>query len=316
MRIAKCAGGHFFDAEQYEACPHCGILEEPEAKDVPVARALEKHLVTVELFEEPRAPRVPVKAIAGVSLNIGKRSSQQDAAKIARRSFSDREAVLGVVCDGIGGSEGGAIASTLTVDVLLDHFTKLADDDMQAFLFQEIHQLDEQIAALKNDDEEPLRAGTTLVVAVVYESELYWVSVGDSRAYILREGELAQITTDHNYGMILQSKVEKGLVSEEVLRDHSEREKLISYIGYGGLRYIDQNGRPMPLLPGDAILLCSDGIYKTLTDDLLAKFLEVELPAQEIAEGLIKAVKSMKKEHQDNMSAVVIQIRAQEEKPG
>lgn len=312
MRIAKCEGGHYFDADQFDECPHCGVLEAPEAEDIPIAGAMGLHPITMELFEEPGVPRIPVIAVTGVALNIGKRSSQQDAAKVARKSFADREAVLGIVCDGIGGSAGGGIASALSTELFLDDFNDLADDDMQAFLLREVHRLDERIAALKNDDEEPLRTGTTLVAAMVYEGELYWVSVGDSRAYILREGELAQITVDHNYGMILQSKVDKGLVSEEILRDHTEKEKLISYIGYGGLRYIDQNGRPMPLLPDDVILLCSDGVYRTLGDDWLAKFLSVGLPAQEIAEGLVKAVLQMEKENQDNMSAVVIQIKAWE----
>jgi len=127
---------------------------------------------------------------------IGNREQQQDRAGYELKE----DGGIVVICDGMGGHEGGQIASTLAVNMLLDRFLETYPCKMIGKMLEDaVVRIDESVADLKHEDGTRMRCGSTLVAIVVKNHELHWVSVGDSHAYILRNGELVQISQDHVY---------------------------------------------------------------------------------------------------------------------
>ena len=116
------------------------------------------------------------------------------------------------------------------------------------------------------------QTGSTLAAAVIKDDELYWVSVGDSRIYLYRRGEMTQLTTDHDYARELAREAALGNISPEEAATHPQRQALTSYLGLPFLSEIDRNEDPIILEPGDRILLCSDGLYKTIPDEEISQF--------------------------------------------
>jgi protein phosphatase len=111
------------------------------------------------------------------------------------------------------------------------------------------------------------KSGTTLTAALIYGDRLHWASVGDSRIYILRGGDIVQVSRDHNYSMLLREYVRQGRMEADDAESHPMRGALVSFIGSGNVRYIDTNRTPFALESGDIVLLCSDGLVKSLADE-------------------------------------------------
>ena len=114
------------------------------------------------------------------------------------------------------------------------------------------------------------------------------------------------VTTDHNYAMVLEQKVKKGLISAEEAKANPEREALVSYMGMGGLEYIDINPNPLELLDGDCILLCSDGLYRALSAEEIKSVIDSFDDTQTVAEALTAAALAKGKRNQDNTTAVLL----------
>ena len=244
----------------------------------------------------------------GLSSNIGRREYQQDVALASYENKDGDTRAIAILCDGMGGMNNGEIASNVCVNQIFDHFTENSEiSDFNAFLVDEACKADEYVSSLTDKDGESLNAGCTLVALIIEHKKMHWVSVGDSRVYILRNNEMVQITTDHNYMMILNEKVKNGeLQYEEAMADKS-REALISYIGMCGLKIIDANVKPFELKSDDFILVCSDGLYRTLNNDQIKSIIQknynnVSLAVQELVETAVCNGPST----QDNTSAILI----------
>jgi protein phosphatase len=203
---------------------------------------------------------------------IGDRETQQDCFGYHLKS---NEGIV-VVCDGMGGHEGGAIASNRAVASFLEDYEKTFPCNEPAELLRaSAKRIDEQIAALKNVYGEPMKAGSTCVAVILKEHRLYWCSVGDSRAYLLRKGEFVQLTQDQNYKMVLMEKIMAGLITEEEAAKELRRgEALISYLGIGGCSLNDYSATPIELIEGDRIILMSDGLYKLVPDEEIQRVAE------------------------------------------
>lgn len=240
---------------------------------------------------------------------LGHRKSQQDFAGL----LSNPHRVLGVLCDGMGGLQGGERASMTAVTMVLEDCEKEeTGTDCADFLCREAVRIDEAVYRMTTPEGKSLGAGTTVVAAQVDEDGLvWWISVGDSRIYLYRGGELTQLTRDHNYRNFLEDSLEKG----EITRDYFDREiqgrmaeALTSYIGRGQVEQIDRNLQPLRLQEGDQLLLCSDGLYKSLNQRQIEAMLtdnqiDVRVSAKRLVNmALAKAVKK-----QDNTTVILIQ---------
>ena len=149
-------------------------------------------------------------------------------------------------------------------------------------------------------------SGSTVVSALITGNALRWISVGDSRVYLYRDGQLSQLSRDHDLLQDWMPDILEGKRSmAEALRDPNGR-KLTSFIGMGELRHVDYNRTPIPLLPGDRVLLMSDGVYGTVSDAEMAAILRdcgsVQLAASHIGQRIMGAALP----YQDNYTLIVL----------
>lgn len=241
---------------------------------------------------------------------IGDRDDQQDSLGY---SLKQDEGLI-VVGDGMGGHEGGKLASELAVEVFLLHYDESRwSDNQTSVLVEAAKKADEMISQLKNADGALLKAGSTIVSIVVNRKKLMWCSVGDSRAYLMRDGEMVQLTLDHNYHTVLVEKMNAGLLDRREFEQENMRgEALISFLGIGNLALIDYSESPLELKKDDKIIIMSDGLYKIVTDAEIARILDNFNNIGEAVQALeLKARKKAKSanESRDNMTVALIKIK-------
>lgn len=244
--------------------------------------------------------------------HMGNRKYQQDSVYVSETKMlaaNKKTRVLAVVCDGMGGMADGGRAAQTGTQMMREDFQaieKAEEVNIPYFLESEVRKIDQVIAAFPKENGNG--SGSTIVAVVAEDNYLYWVSVGDSRIYSLRGNELHQITTDHNYLLRLSQMVAEGEMSIEEARRQPQKEALISFLGIGGLELIDISLTPMELAPGDAVLLCSDGITKTLTDEQIQEIMNSPTSSMtKKAETLVLAAVRGNPHSQDNTSAAILQ---------
>lgn len=247
----------------------------------------------------------------GLSSVIGKRKEQQDTVMADDEyMYYEKGRAIATLCDGMGGLNGGKQASLTCASLLNNAFHNIdIDDDISTFYRRIVQKLDSSVKGLKNDDGTLMNAGTTLISIAISSGKLNWLSVGDSRIYIVRNNKIKCITHDHNYSMILNDKVRKGEITQEEADKDSQKDALVSYIGMGGVKYIDINTKPFPLFDGDCILLCSDGLYRAVnTDEMLAIITAVNGDMKQGAVALTDFALSKKLRGQDNTSVILVKF--------
>ncbi len=200
--------------------------------------------------------------------HIGSRRYQQDSFGFADPGDGDFLAhggFLAVLCDGMGGMEHGDVASETAVRAMLDAYArKTPAESIPAALERSAREANQRViqAALKLGLREGV--GTTLVASVTHGQSLYFISVGDSAVYHVHAGEARMLNRPHVFANLLDEASAMGKISSLDAERHPEREALTSYIGIRVLEEIDYNTEAWPLAEGDAILLASDGMFKTL----------------------------------------------------
>ncbi len=194
---------------------------------------------------------------------------------LVRRNNEDCFAVdsdlrLAIVADGMGGEACGEVASALTVESLLTSFRELvAGDSRKSRLFSAVEQAHQRVQAESRSGHACGGMGSTVVAAAWDLPLLEVVSVGDSRVYLLRESDVQQITDDQNLGNQMRDSM--GWTPEQISR-FPQRHILTSAVGAGESIRIQQHS--LELIPGDRILLCTDGLH-----GLLIRRKSLSLPA-------------------------------------
>ena len=200
--------------------------------------------------------------------HIGARHYQQDSLGLADpedQAFLAHGGYLAVLCDGMGGMEHGDIASQTAVRAILDAYArKSPEESIPAALERSAREANERVieAALNLGLKDGV--GTTLVAAVLHSGFLYFISVGDSAVFHVRDGVLHMVNRPHVFANLLDQAADRGQISRSEAAQHPERESLTSFIGIHNLEEIDHNLEPWPVSEGDTILLASDGMFKTL----------------------------------------------------
>ncbi|MCI9537551.1 MAG: serine/threonine-protein phosphatase [Eubacterium sp.] len=244
--------------------------------------------------------------------HMGNRQYQQDSVFVSGSRIlaaNKKTRVLAVVCDGMGGMADGGRAAQTGTHMMTEDFRKIEKQpevNIPRFLEEEVRRIDQVIADFPSENGHG--SGSTIVAVVAEDNHLYWVSVGDSRIYVLRGNEMKQMTRDHNYLLRLSEMVANGMMTIEEARLQPQKEALISFLGIGGLELIDINIQPLELLPGDTVLLCSDGITKTLGDAQIQEIINSPTSSMEKkAETLVLAAVRGNTRSQDNTSVAILQ---------
>lgn len=238
----------------------------------------------------------------------GDRSEQQDSAGY---SISNDEMII-ALCDGMGGHASGREASTKSIDSLISLFDATSKKDRShSFLVDAIESLNQGVLDIADQDGNWAKAGTTLAAVISDGKTFDWVSVGDSRIYVLHNGILNQITTDHTYKLWLDEQKSKNAISQEEYENGlSSAEKLISFLGVGDVEYIGHSEN-VPVEKGDKILLMSDGLYKLLPNEAIESILKNFTNVSDALAALEYKVKSAVKNKavvRDNMTLALLKI--------
>lgn len=237
--------------------------------------------------------------------NIGRRESQQDSGYLIADDYN----VLAIVCDGMGGLEGGATASRTAVNQFVQQYLKYGENFDNKWMREAVEGADDTVYKLEDGNGNRLNAGTTLVSVCIQDDKAYWVSAGDSRIYIMRENEMVQVTSDHNYFWELNQQLEDGTISREKYREEAfSGEALISFVGMGGLNLIDMNEEPFELRQGDVILICSDGLYKTVPDEVIQEIVDKARNINEVAQWIEQYIREEDCVWQDNYTFILVKF--------
>jgi serine/threonine protein phosphatase PrpC len=175
--------------------------------------------------------------------------------------------VLLAVADGVGGEEGGEVASRTAIDVTLKAYQESpATWSPAKRLYRAVQQGNIEIHDRALVVTELRRMATTLTAIVVEGGMVYAAHVGDSRLYLLRDGALVQKTKDHT---VTAARRRAGLISAAAAKEHPERSTLTRSLGRELIAAVDRLA--FPVADGDTLLVCSDGLYNVLDDaELLA----------------------------------------------
>jgi len=216
----------------------------------------------------------------------------------------DRKGSIFIVADGMGGHRGGEIASQLAVDTILDAYYAAKENDPAKALDLAFKEANGVIIEKSRNDVSLYGMGTTCTALVVRKGEGCFAHVGDSRAYLFREGDLKQLTEDHS---LVGEMVRSGILTDEDARTHPRRNVITRSIGTHEELFVDLSTVPLQLAVGDVFVLCSDGLTSLVGETELKVVLESN-PPRKACEALI----DLANEHggKDNVTVQIVRVCA------
>ncbi|MDO5574489.1 MAG: serine/threonine-protein phosphatase [bacterium] len=260
---------------------------------------------TVQIYQEDVSNSCNYPLYIASHCTQGQRKSQQDNSRYS----IEYDHAFAIVCDGMGGMQGGEKASEIAVSKFEDFYhdeTPIADK--AAFFRHAIKIMDRAICGLRNEAGKPLGAGSTMVAVIIEKDKLYWTGVGDSKIYILRGEDMICVTREHNYRLMISQYYEEGsMTAEEYVEEDKRGDALISYLGMGQIKMMDVTEKPFQLEAGDIIMLCSDGIYKTLSEETLKTLIrDAGSNMEAVACNIIDCINQADNPTQDNATLIAI----------
>jgi serine/threonine protein phosphatase PrpC len=193
------------------------------------------------------------------------------------------DAVVFAVADGVGGYEGGEVASKMAIEVTIQAYRESPREwGASKRLHRAVQRANIEVYNFASTVPELRRMATTLTAVAIENGVLNATHIGDCRLYLMRGGSITQVSKDHT---VVGERVRMGLMSEERAKNHPDRSALMRSLGRELIVSIDRI--TLPLRKGDEVILCSDGLYNVLeSHDLMS--LTREFSAQEACEKLIR----------------------------
>lgn len=219
-----------------------------------------------------------------------------------------KDGMVWIVCDGMGGVAGGELAAQLAIEAMKREIEPASLKDPEAVLKHAMIEAN-RIIVLRRQNPSFAQMGTTAVTACVTRDRLSIAHVGDSRAYLIRDGAIEQLTVDHT---LVQEMVDEGRINHEEALTHPQAHILTKCLG-------SEPGLEISMLslwiwgrkdyePYDSILLCSDGLYSHVSDEEIAEIVHNRSPRQAVIE-LVALAKQ--RGGYDNITVAVIPVDGQ-----
>lgn len=229
------------------------------------------------------------------------RKNNEDAVLVKKSNGEDeRRSILLLVADGMGGHLAGEVASNLAKEIIGEqYFQQKKKNNSAEVLKQAFIRANHEIFQKASSSDQFKGMGTTCTALAVDGNRLFYAHAGDSRAYHYRNGRIKQITTDHTY---VQELVNEGAITAEEADQHPQRNILTNAMGTKPELKVDAGQYPENLLPGDRLLICSDGLYDYFNSKELEKILSKE-DLQNVADLLLAEAK--RRGGHDNITLIV-----------
>ena len=211
-----------------------------------------------------------------------------------------RKGALFIVADGMGGHAAGEVASEIAVDAVTNVYYQDDSDDVATSLLNAIKRANGLIHQRAAENMLRSGMGTTCVAAVLCGNMAYIANVGDSRAYLVRGGQVRQISQDHSW---VAEQVRAGLLTEEQARTHAQRNVITRCLGTQADVEIDVF--PEPLEENDALVLCTDGLSGLISDTDILRTIEQAAPQESVYHLIEQANENG---GPDNITAIVVRV--------
>lgn len=242
----------------------------------------------------------------------------EDSFEISAFTISEDDetpVLLAVIADGIGGHKAGEIASKIAVATIISSVAESDGTDPLWILKSALLEANHSITAEAADDDSRKGMGSTVACALVIDSALYIATLGDSRLYLVRDNVIQQLNIDHTW---VQEALEVGVINSKEARNHPRRHLIRSYLGssdpiHPDLRlYMDSEenqeqakaNQGLPLVPGDQVLICTDGLTDLVADEEILEILVGEDSKDEQMQKLVDLA-NLRGGH-DNITVVVL----------
>ena len=218
-------------------------------------------------------------------------------------SYPDDEIQLFILADGMGGYNGGEIASKLAVttakNYILTNFdkNKVDREDLLNLLKSSIQYANMIVFEKSRENVEISNMGTTLDICLIYENKAFISHIGDSRIYKIRKGTMRKLTKDHSY---VQQLVDEGKITKEESKKHPKKNMLMKALGC--TTYVESDEIVCSFIQGDTILMCSDGLTNMVEEAEIEKIIN-ENPA-DATKMLVQRANDLG--GNDNVTAIII----------
>ncbi len=308
-----------------EELQRAGIELAPPPLRIFIERAMQGQYASVQdmltdfaLMPSAPPPARPLKPSHGQATHPGRKHPRNEDAVITftfDKEQDGRAVPVGfyLVADGMGGHDAGDVASRTVNKIVTDWIIKtkvlpdlqkttrkLATKDVPGeLLAQAIQQANGALVSRAQAEGSDL--GSTVTAALIIGNVATIASVGDSRTYLLREGRLEQITQDHS---LVARLVDAGVIGPEDVRGHPQRNQIYRCMGHNPDVEVDTFTRQ--LRAGDALLLCSDGLWEMVLDDEIQRIVESARSPQKACDALIEAANRAGGE--DNIGVIVVEM--------
>lgn len=256
-------------------------------------------------FSPTFAPTVTLQLEFASAIDTGRaRSNNEDTVKV------DPALGLAVLADGMGGYNAGEIASDMAATVMLENLSRWVWDSEQsqsdlqirAALDRAAQAANTAVYEAANAHAEYAGMGTTLVAAM-FEARRVWVAhIGDSRAYRLRGNQIEQLSRDHS---LLQEQLDAGILTPEEAAYSMHRNLVTRAVGVEVS--VDLEVHAHDLLPGDTILLCSDGLSDMLPDHIIGQVMSGHDAVEPMAQALVDAANAAG--GRDNIAVILVRAK-------
>ena len=240
-------------------------------------------------------------------MHAGAREYQEDRYYVERLEDAESSCLV-IVADGMGGEVGGAEASRIAVEGFAEQFhAKWGEGDRaRDALASALFAANDALAEAVRDDPDLDGFGCTLLALIVRPSQgaAWWVSVGDSPLWLVRDGRLNRLNDDHSMAPVLAGLAEMGRITEEEAAQDPKRNQLRSALSGDEVAKVDLPEEPLALASGDVLVAASDGL-DTLPGDEIMTIVGQASP-EEAADRLVQGVLERASDGQDNVTAVAI----------
>jgi serine/threonine protein phosphatase PrpC len=220
-----------------------------------------------------------------------------------------RESGLFALADGMGGHPEGEVASQLALQTLAAAFQREAKPSLKnpiRFLQEAILAGHHQLLRYATERALVDTPRTTVVACVLQGKAAYWAHCGDSRLYLVRKGQLQARTRDHSY-----IELQESLAHVVPIDARFNRSVLFTCLGSPGKPVVDTVG-PVPLLPGDRLIVCSDGLWSSVSDEVIVGML-TDRPLQDAVPDLVEEALRNGGPHSDNVTLLGVEWEAVED---